>query len=126
MKVAKASQEEIDTLRCWLQDREEAKFENAKDRPPAFMRVLWGFETLVNACCDPAADTLEWKPGHDPAQLRELLRVAKCPACDGSGAYPVETGGCGGDGENDTRECHLEQCRWCDERNALFATQTPA
>ena len=51
----------------------------------------------------------------------ELLRVAKCPECDGCGFTVRETGGCDMDGENDTRECVQEQCRWCFERNGLLA-----
>ena len=51
----------------------------------------------------------------------ELLRVAKCPDCDGCGFTVRETGGCDMDGENDTRECVQEQCRWCYERNGLLA-----
>lgn len=54
-----------------------------------------------------------------------LLKVAKCPACDGSGAIDHEVGGCGPDGENDTRECVLEQCQWCDERAQLLEQCTP-
>lgn len=72
MKLAKASQEEIDALMRWLQDREASKFENAKDRPPAFMRVVFGYETLVNNCCDPDKDYLEWKPGHSPSEVTAL------------------------------------------------------
>jgi len=50
----------------------------------------------------------------------ELLRVAKCPDCDGCGFTVRETGGCDRDGENDTRERVQEQCRWCFERNGLL------
>lgn len=52
-------------------------------------------------------------------RLHELLAVAKCPECDGSGFVVRETGGCDADGENDTRECIQEQCRWCYERELL-------
>jgi hypothetical protein len=58
MKLAKASQEEIDTLMKWLQAKE-----GTDDPPPPFMRVVFGYETLLGHCCDPAASTLEWKPG---------------------------------------------------------------
>ena len=51
----------------------------------------------------------------------QLLKVAACPNCDGCGFTVHETGGCGPDGENDTRECHQEQCQWCDERNQLLS-----
>ena len=67
MKLAKASAEEAETLLRWLQDKENAKFENAKDRPPAFSRVIYGFLLLVDQCCDPTKDYLDWKPGYAPA-----------------------------------------------------------
>ncbi|RRJ97838.1 hypothetical protein Ga0100231_005100 [Opitutaceae bacterium TAV4] len=83
MKLAKASQEEIDTLMRWLQARENAKFENAKDRPPAFSRVVFGYETLVNNCCDPTKDYLAWKPGYAPSDTDRyrsaLEKIAALP-----------------------------------------------
>lgn len=57
MKLAKASQEEIDRLMRWLQAREKSD-----DPPPPFMRVVFGYETLLNHCADPKADVLEFKP----------------------------------------------------------------
>lgn len=72
MKLAKASQQEIDTLMTWLQDLESAKYEDAKHRPPAFMRVVFGYETLVNNVCDPEKDYLEYKPGYAPAEVDAL------------------------------------------------------
>ena len=74
----------------WLQDKEAAKFEDAKNRPPAFMRVVFGYETLVNNCCDPSSDVLDWKPGYAPsdtdryrAALTEILAIVRealaCP-----------------------------------------------
>lgn len=59
--------------------------------------------------------------------LRELLRVAKCPNCDGSGAYLVPV--CCGRGRQvsetemvccEDPEPDLVQCEWCDRRNAEF------
>ncbi len=41
----------------WLQARE-----NSNDPPPAFMRVVFGYETLVNNCCDLTISHLEFKP----------------------------------------------------------------
>jgi len=67
MKLAKASQDEIDRLMRWLQSREKSV-----DVPPPFMRVVFGYETLVNNCCDPSADTLEWKPGYAPTDTDRL------------------------------------------------------
>jgi len=49
-----------------------------------------------------------------------LINAAACPQCDGSGVNVYETGGIGMGGENDTRECHQEQCQWCYERNELM------
>ena len=57
MKLAKAPQSEIDALMQWLQDRE-----GKEDGPPPFMRVVFGYETLVQNCCDPAKDYLDFKP----------------------------------------------------------------
>lgn len=45
--------------------------------------------------------------------MRGVLYDARCPSCDGSGAYPV-----GPNGEP-------QQCRWCFERNAMFAVESP-
>lgn len=50
-----------------------------------------------------------------------LLRIARCPNCEGEGWYVREVGGCDSDGENDTRECVQEQCQWCYEREGLLA-----
>jgi hypothetical protein len=54
------------------------------------------------------------------ASAIELLTVAKCPNCDGCGFTVHETGGCDPDGENDSRECVQEQCRWCWEKDQLL------
>ena len=78
-------------------------------------------ETHARRVCAEAWSAATAKNAGRIEQLRGLLSVAKCPNCDGSGAYTVETGGCDMDGENDTRECHQEQCQWCDERDALLA-----
>lgn len=92
MKLSRAPQEEIDRLMRWLQAREKSD-----DPPPAFMRVVFGYETLVQNCCDPAQDVLDWKPGHAPsdfAKLRaavdaahELGLAAKRILADGGGTY---------------------------------------
>lgn len=42
--------------------------------------------------------------------LRALLKVAKCPACDGSGSIQHQIG---------EDEWEAEQCQWCFERAAL-------
>ena len=57
----------------------------------------------------------------------ELLKVAKCPACDGSGGIPTKVltavyeTDCGHEYES---EVELEQCQWCDERQALTAIRS--
>jgi len=69
------------------------------------------------------------------AQAIALLKVAKCPACDGSGVIPVQTcvrqyvtrdmamdAGCPemeGSLYCDD-EWEPQQCQWCDERNTLL------
>lgn len=67
MKLAKASQAEIDTLMKWLQDHE-----TEKNPPPPFLRVVFGYETLVQNVCDPAKDYLDYKPGTSPAEIAAL------------------------------------------------------
>ncbi|HEY4714352.1 MAG TPA: hypothetical protein VIH30_08975 [Aquirhabdus sp.] len=36
-----------------------------------------------------------------------------CPNCENQGWYPIETGGCDMDGENDTRQIEQIQCEFC-------------
>ena len=77
MKLAKATQSEIDTLMQWLQERDAEKFEDAKHRPPAFLRVLAGYELLLRHCCDPEKDYVDWKPGiiHSDEQKMALAQA---------------------------------------------------
>jgi hypothetical protein len=64
----------------------------------------------------------------------EILKAAKCPNCDGSGAIPVETVrvgmGCCGMPNPDNSCCgnaipipepdmELQECQWCSERTAI-------
>lgn len=67
MKLAKSSQAEIDALMKWLQEREDKE-----DGPPPFMRVVFGYETLVQNCCDPEKDYLDFKPGASPKEIAAL------------------------------------------------------
>jgi hypothetical protein len=76
MKLAKASVEEAEALLRWLQDRENAKFENAKDCPPAFSRTIAGYLLLLEHCADPAKDYLDFKPGMSPADVADLRAKA--------------------------------------------------
>ena len=46
--------------------------------------------------------------------LIEILKVAYCPNCDGSGAIPINTN----PGDQD-----WEQCQWCYERELLLKEQ---
>jgi len=49
------------------------------------------------------------------------LAAVHCPNCPDQGYYIYETGGIDMDGENDTRECHQEQCQFCYETpNSVF------
>lgn len=43
-------------------------------------------------------------------RMLALLLVAKCPACDGSGAYYAGT----------KEDPDVVQCQWCDERQTLI------
>lgn len=42
----------------------------------------------------------------------ELLKAAKCPNCDGSGAYMINMS---------STNAELQQCQWCAERKALVS-----
>lgn len=53
-----------------------------------------------------------------------LLRIAKCPNCDGCGFTVREVGGCDMDGQHDTRECVQERCQWCVKRDGLLDKAT--
>ncbi len=42
------------------------------EKAPVMFRVVFGYQVLVDNCCDPAADTLEWKP-----DIAEAIAAAK-------------------------------------------------
>jgi hypothetical protein len=44
-------------------------------------------------------------------KIKGMLKVAKCPNCDGSGAVPVQVG---------PDDWEAEQCQWCDEYKQIF------
>jgi len=52
------------------------------------------------------------KSSNSESPERRLLRLAACPACDGSGSIPHQI-------YDDQWEA--EQCQWCSERDALLA-----
>lgn len=53
-------------------------YEELKRLSPGLMRVVFGYHTLLEACCDPEADTLEWKNpyGYAP-ELLECLQACE-------------------------------------------------
>lgn len=64
-------------------------------------------------------DSTDWKAA-PTAEVMNRLRAAlsakpesECAACGGDGFIYYETGGVDMDGENDTRECHREDCLDC-------------
>lgn len=76
MKVAKASKAEWEKVLAFVQELEEqikyAALSDSKsdeelgkwirESSPPFFRIVFGYQVLVDNCCDPAADTLEFKP----------------------------------------------------------------
>ena len=74
MKVAKASREEQEQVLRFVQKLEdEIKYPEMSDTQLAefvretlddlnLFRVAFGYMVLVDNCCDPSADALEWKP----------------------------------------------------------------
>ncbi len=59
MKMAKASQDEMDRAL------------ELKRLCPGLMRVVFGFQVLVDNVCDPSSETLDWKP--ELLALREKI-----------------------------------------------------
>lgn len=61
-------------------------------------------------------------------ELKVLLKIAKCPNCDGSGAIPVPIVVSGSRQISETEfeqtqevKWEPEQCQWCDEKTKLLA-----
>ena len=81
--------------------------------------------TLEDAVCDLVSQSLEYKTlliGTNRLLLRatKLLKVAICPACDGSGGIPTNVLTAEYETDSGTQyesEVELEQCQWCDEKN---------
>jgi hypothetical protein len=59
MRMAKASQQDIAELKKYLLKAEQR---NAKDFPYGWRRVVWGYDIMVEQCCDPNLDYLAFKP----------------------------------------------------------------
>ena len=72
MKQAKASDQEVEDLIRWLQKQDEEKFLHPELRPPAYARVVYGYQVLKDNCTDPAKDYLDWKPGYSPTEVDAL------------------------------------------------------
>jgi hypothetical protein len=72
MRMAKATEEDINALRQFLLALEEIfeerhnRFDEAEDVirrfPIGWRRVVEGYETLLQNACDPTLNYLEWKP----------------------------------------------------------------
>ncbi len=55
--------------------REEfSRFTRRQNVMGSWRRVVWGFSILVDNCCDPDSDVLEWSP-----ELRNLIEAAESP-----------------------------------------------
>jgi|WetSurMetagenome_2_1015567.scaffolds.fasta_scaffold226210_3 hypothetical protein len=87
MTVAKASPEQVDTLRTWFHELEDVLEDSEEDAPDIakfvqdtfrqrrideYERILFGYETLVENACDPNLSHLEWKP-----EIMAAIRAAK-------------------------------------------------
>ena len=59
MKQAKASEAEWQQLVDWFNGLESS----GKVQMVSWRRVVFGYAMLVENCCDPTKDFLEWKPG---------------------------------------------------------------
>jgi hypothetical protein len=59
MKIAKADKQDIRNLTKYL-NKLEAR--GGKDFPFGWRRVIWGADVLIENCCDPQEDSLEYSP----------------------------------------------------------------
>jgi hypothetical protein len=51
---------------------------------------------------------------HKLGVVKDLLKVAKCPNCDGSGGIPIQVG---------DSSWEQEQCQWCYEKKQIEASE---
>lgn len=58
-------------------------------------------------------DTTDSKHDGAASAMSAGLDAVQCPNCPNQGWYAWESGGCGPDGENDTRQCEQVQCEFC-------------
>ncbi|MBD2076362.1 hypothetical protein H6F86_21245 [Phormidium sp. FACHB-592] len=85
MKVAKATEANIQALIDFLNEIEEMvegdDFTNAekllRSRPIHWAKIIFGYQTLVENCCDPNLNYLEWKP-----EIKALLEPKPLPEKD--------------------------------------------
>ncbi len=90
IRQSKPSEKEFDALEKFLlrlfEVAENGKFDDFQVRQficrnahleGSVGRVLWGGRTAIANACDPACDTLEWKP-----EIAEAIaRPSECPTC---------------------------------------------
>lgn len=68
MKMAKASDREWEQVMEFTKKIEEHRSMSEQDllalvrQAPPLMRVVYGYRVLVDNCCDPDKDYLDWKP----------------------------------------------------------------
>ena len=72
MKMAKASKEEWERVMKFTQElQEEIDYPSksnsdfglwVRNNMPPMTRTVFGYQVLVDNCCDPDSHTLEWKP----------------------------------------------------------------
>lgn len=122
--------EEIQELRRQLSTEKELR-EKAEQERSEVIRTL-GIEAVASRTYKQRAEAAE----RALKELSQLLAMAACPNCDGSGAKYV------GDKEYVSREMALdagclemegsvyrepevEQCQWCDEKQKALAAAEP-
>jgi hypothetical protein len=96
-------------------------------------------QLLIELNCRVANQEAVMRLERENKKLTELLKVAKCPSCDGSGAVQVQVserytvtrdmaidaGDPSMEGATFSEdEWELQQCQWCDERNTAIKNLT--
>lgn len=114
-RLCKRAHDAIETLAAQLAERDAEIALLEKHQREGWQRVY--AEPAIKVFMDraEAAEARAAACERDADYLRELLKVAKCPNCNGSGSMQIGT-------EDDW---HEEQCEWCWRIRAALAESKP-
>lgn len=62
MRIAKAKSDDIKMLSQYLLKNEQRSGKNSRQFPHGWRRVIMAAEVLIDNCCDPTEETLQFSP----------------------------------------------------------------